>query len=132
MIKNIYFCGNPLLSEDNAPYKIIDALRKQFPEITFREFDPTEEFPSEDIVYIIDTVLEIDKVMIIDDINSLEIFPTVSVHDADLAFNLNFLKKLGRLGSFKVIGIPVIEEGASQKKERVLKELSDIIKEHCI
>jgi hypothetical protein len=125
MIKNIYFCGNPLLTEDNAPYVLIDDLRAIFPGILFKEFDPTEEFPLEDIVYIIDTVLGIDKVLKIYDVDCLQDSPTVSVHDADLAFNLKLLKKIGRLGDFMILGIPVVNNDGD--KERVLNELESVI-----
>jgi hypothetical protein len=41
-----------------------------------------------------------------DEIDRLTLSPRGSVHDFDLAFQLRYLKKLGKLGKVTLIGIP--------------------------
>ena len=62
----ILIFGNPLLKEDSLPLRLIDDLRKAYPEIEFREFDPNENLEKEGRnLVIIDTVEGIDRVVTI-------------------------------------------------------------------
>ena len=98
--------GNPLVDNDSLPYRFLSNLRQEFPKIDFKELDPTEDFPEVDTIHIIDTVINIGEVAIIEDIDSLENPPNLSAHDADLAFNLKLLKKLGKLKRAVIFGVP--------------------------
>jgi Ni,Fe-hydrogenase maturation factor len=101
----IYVSGNKLVKKDSLPLKIMPKLRKHFPEIEFKELDPTENLPSENLI-VIDTVLGIDKVKIFSDIDSFKSASNYSVHDYDFLFELKLNKKLGKLKNIKILGIP--------------------------
>ncbi len=107
MAKNIYICGNPLVDDDSMPFRILKDLKAEFPEINFLDFDPTENFPDDDPLFIIDTVMGIDEVKVIEDVDNFEDAPHLSAHDADLAFHLKMLKKLERLPRVVIFGVPV-------------------------
>ena len=100
--------GNPLLKEDRLPLKILPKLKQKFPNIEFKEIDPTEnlEEQGKDLI-ILDTIKNINKITIIDDIDKLKTNKLYSMHDFDLALNLKLLKKLGKINSAKIIGIPM-------------------------
>jgi Ni,Fe-hydrogenase maturation factor len=103
---NIYVCGNPLVKEDSLPLRILPVLQKKFPEINFVEFEPTEDLPKEDNLVIIDTVINAKDVMLIDDIDKFVQTKALSLHDFDLGLNLKLAKKLGKIKSVKIIGVP--------------------------
>ncbi|MBW2970455.1 hypothetical protein KY309_02230 [Candidatus Woesearchaeota archaeon] len=102
---NIYVCGNPLVKEDSLPLRILPELRKRFPSIDFVEFEPSEDLPDENLI-IMDTVINAKDVMIIDDIDKFVETKALSLHDFDLGLNLKLAKKLGKLKSVKIIGVP--------------------------
>ncbi|MDO8611009.1 MAG: hypothetical protein Q7R95_10815 [bacterium] len=105
----IYVFGNPLVPEDSKLLEYLPELKKKFPKINFEIVDPNENFPPfgvKDLV-IIDTVQGIDKVQMIEfsDLKSIDSTP-VSPHDYDLLFHLLLLKKLGKINTVKIIGLP--------------------------
>lgn len=124
MIETIYIFGNPILENDSLPFRLLSNLRVELPEIVFSELDPTEDFPETDTLYVIDTVINIQEVAVINDIESLEDSPHLSAHDADLAFNLKFLKKLGKLKGAVIFGVP-----AEGFEDEILKDLVRKIRE---
>lgn len=105
----IYIFGNSLIKEDSLPLKLIEQLKKDFPEIEFILADPNENFPpkNEKKLVIIDRVKGIKEPMILnlDDFESKNKTP-ISPHDYDLLFHLLFLKKLKRINKVLIIGIP--------------------------
>lgn len=92
------------------PLRLKNDLEKLFPRLNLVAFDPTENFPEDDPVYIVDTVIGIDRVVVIKDVEQLADAPHVSVHDADLAFHLKWLKKLGKLPKVIILGVPSMGE----------------------
>ena len=56
---------------------------------------------------ILDSVAEIDKVIILNSIEQLHTNKIYSMHDFDLAYNLKLLKKIGAVDSIKIIGVPI-------------------------
>ncbi|MEA3322629.1 MAG: hypothetical protein U9Q12_00215 [Patescibacteria group bacterium] len=106
----IYIFGNPLLKYDNTPLKLQTALQNTFANIDFIEIDPNENLrPMNGKLTIIDTVADIDNVIIIDnmdDIDSIERNPNYSLHDLDLGFTLKLLKKIGTLKEILIFGVP--------------------------
>lgn len=92
------------------PLRLKNGLEKLFPRLKLVVFDPTENFPEDDPVYIVDTVIGIDRVVVIKDVEQLADAPHVSVHDADLAFHLKWLKKLGKLPKVVIFGVPSMGE----------------------
>ncbi len=122
---NIYVCGNPLVKEDSLPLRILPELRKRFPEINFVEFEPTEDLPEEENLVIIDTVINAKDVMLIDNIDQFVQTKALSLHDFDLGLNLKLAKKLGKLKSVKIIGVPArMPEGA------VLSRIGELLRAH--
>lgn len=105
----IYVFGNPLVKEDSLPLQLINILKCKFPQIDFQITDPNENFPPKDErkLIILDTVKGIKFPMIInlDDLEKINSSP-ISPHDYDLLFHLLLLKKLKKIESVKVIGIP--------------------------
>jgi len=119
-MKTIYIFGNPLLEEDSLPIKLVPELRKKFPEIKFVVQDPNENLKPEDgKLFIIDTVLGINKVEIIDNLDRIQSDKIYSAHDFDLGFNLKLLAKIGELKKVAIFGVPVKIAG-----KEALKQLS--------
>ena len=114
---NIYVLGNLLVNQDSLPIRILDKLRKKLPKIEFIEFDPTEDFPKEKTLNIIDTVLDIDKVILIKDIDKIKLASIYSLHDFDLGYNLKLMKKFGMINKVNIIGVPpdISEEEAIEQ-----------------
>lgn len=123
MKKTIYIFGNPLLKEDSLPIKLVPELVKEFPEINFEIKDPNENlWPENGELFIIDTVLGIEKVMIIEDLDSIQLDTIYSAHDFDLGFNLKLLEKIGELKKVTIIGIPV-----NTKKQDALGKITEFL-----
>lgn len=105
-MKKIFVAGNPLLEIDSLPLRIMPVLSKKFPQIAFEEFDPTENFPKEKNLVILDTVVGLEKVEIIGDSKKFVLPKAISLHDFDLSINLTLMQKAGMINSFKIIGVP--------------------------
>jgi len=100
--------GNPLLKQDSLPIKLIPKLKQLYPNIEFKEIDPTEDLEKQGKhLIILDTVKGIDKVTTINSIEQLKANKIYSMHDFDLTLNLKLLKKLNIIDSVKIIGIPM-------------------------
>lgn len=120
----IFVFGNSMVDMDSLPFRILPGLRKKFPEIEFIELDPNEGLENmEKEANIIDTVVGIERVILIEDIDSIENSPKVSMHDFDLGFNLKLLKKMGRLKKVRIIGVP-----AEMDEEKAMNQVSEKIK----
>lgn len=118
--------GNPLLEGDDLPVKILPRLTKKFPEIEFIHFDPNENLkPDRGRLFIIDTVANIDKAVLIDDLENLDTHRLYSPHDLDLAFNLKLLQKIGRLKRVHIIGVPprIPEKQALDDISRLIRKI---------
>lgn len=116
--------GNPLLKNDSLPLKLIPKLKDKFPEIEFKEIDPTEDLEKQgrDLI-ILDSVEGINEVMVLNSIEQLHANKIYSMHDFDLAYNLKLLKKIGKINSVKIIGVPMgMGEGEA------MREISEFIK----
>ncbi len=105
-IKNIYVFGNPDVEIDSLPIKLLPKLREQFPEITFIILDPNEDWDIDKDMVIIDTVVGIEELTVFDNLSHFISAPRVSCHDFDAYSNLMFMKKLGKIDSTTIIGIP--------------------------
>lgn len=104
--KKIYVCGNVALEQDSMPFKILPELKHVLPAVDFIELDPSENFPDDNPLFILDTVLDIDDVTVIEDVEKLADSPRISVHDSDLVFHLKWLKKMGNPKKVIIFGVP--------------------------
>lgn len=120
--------GNSLVEKDNLALKLLPKLKEEFPEIQFKEFDPTENLESEienGKLFILDVVQGIKEIMIIKDIDKLELIKSCSMHDFDLSYNLKLLKKIGRLKEVEIIGLPM-----EAREKEALREVCNILMNH--
>ncbi len=105
----IYVFGNELVKGDSIALELIPELSRMFPIIQFIEQDPNEQFPpeGEKNPVILDSVQGIQKAVkiTIDDLSPIEKTP-ISPHDYDLLFHLHLLRKMKRIQSAIIIGIP--------------------------
>ena len=76
-------------------------------------------------VVVLDVVHGIREVALIsgDDIDRFALPPRGTVHDFDLAFQLKYLKKIGRLGEVYVVGIPREGEVDYSRVRSILRKL---------
>src|SRR5215207_10241285 len=106
----VYVFGNECVAEDKRAIAVARELENAVEGISFVLVDPNEDVPfvNERYIVILDTVQGIQDVVLGDgdELDGLILPPRASVHDFDLAFQLRYLKKLGKLGEVTVIGIP--------------------------
>jgi len=122
-VKTIYVFGNPLVKEDSLPLKLADSLRKEFPELDFKEFDTVEDLILEKELHILDTVKVIRKVELIEDLDRIITDKVFSLHDFDLSYNLKLFKRMKMIDKIRIFGVP---EKISHKK--ALEQLKSLIK----
>ena len=104
----IYVFGNESVAEDSRAIEVARELENSIEGISFVFVSPNEDVPFADErrLVILDTVQGIQDVALIEGVDGVILSPRGSVHDFDLAFQLRYLKKLGRLGEVTIIGIP--------------------------
>ncbi len=106
----VYVFGNEDVPEDSKAIEVAQKLEHAIGCVSFVFVKPNDDLPfaDEGHVVILDTVHGLRGVALIegDAIDGLAVPPRASVHDFDLAFQLRYLKKLGRLGRVTIIGIP--------------------------
>lgn len=115
--------GNPEIKEDSLATEIAEEVKiKGYEFITCNNPDDILFYSDEDL-YIMDVVKDIDEVKIIDNIEMLKKSGFVSLHDFDVAYFLKLLKKLNKIDKIKIIGLP--QKGNKEKiKKRIIKVLS--------
>ncbi|MFC1656140.1 hypothetical protein ACFL3C_04690 [Patescibacteria group bacterium] len=124
MSQIIYLVGNLLVEEDSMPLKLASQLREAFPEIDFREFDPTENLPEDtDELVLIDTVEGLKKPHVFTKVEDFVTEKPYSMHDFDLGWQLKLYKKLRMINEVKIIGVP--PEGNTND---ILSQISVFIK----
>jgi Ni,Fe-hydrogenase maturation factor len=115
--------GNTLVNQDSIAPLIIPQLSKKFPQFEFKEFDTSENMEREGKnLIILDSVVGINKVILISDLDQLCMSKSYSMHDFDLPITLKLLKKIGSLDSVLIIGVP-----SDYSKEKAVAEVSKII-----
>lgn len=123
MTKTVYVVGNAVDPRDRLPMRLLPSLRRRCPNIAFRPFDPTEEFPLHTPhLVLIDTAEGISRVTLFSDLNRFSLSPRVTVHDYDLSIHLSLLKKLGKLEKLTIVGIPI-----SGSRKNVLNDLVAVL-----
>ena len=106
----IYVFGNKDVPGDAAAIEVAEGVGGAVDGVSFVFVGPNEDVPfvDEAKVVILDVVHGIREVALISggDIDRFAPPTRASVHDFDLAFQLKYLKKIGRLGEVHVVGIP--------------------------
>lgn len=118
----VFVFGNPLVEKDSLPLKLLAKLRKHFPDIEFVSADPTEMLEYNNDIWIMDAADGIEDVTILDDISKFDLPARFSVHDYDLALDLQLLEKIGKLRKVKIIAIPAL-----MSKEEALKKVAKLL-----
>jgi Ni,Fe-hydrogenase maturation factor len=121
-IKILVF-GNLLVKEDSLPLRILPKLRKEFPEIEFKELDAVEEIENEGkVLIILDSAKDIENVVLLDDIDKIQTKKIYSMHDFDVGMMLKLLKKMKKINSVNIIAVPVSydEKKAFEETKKIL------------
>ncbi len=118
--------GNRLVEKDKLPLELIPYLTKKFPEIKFKEFDSIEDLQNEgSVIYIIDSVENIENVTIIYNIDQIEISNSLyTIHDMDLGYMLKLMKKVNMIDKVIIFGIPI----NTLSKIEILNQLEEKIR----
>ncbi len=96
--------GNPLVPEDSIALKVAGKLKEKF---EFKILDAVEDVEKEGKhLIILDAAENIEKIILIDDLEKLQTDKIYSMHDFDIALTLKLLKKIGKIESVKIIAIP--------------------------
>ena len=125
----IYLFGNPDHPQDNLALLSASQLIKNYPQLSkvidFRFIKPNQDLPflNQEHVYIMDTIKGIKKITIIEDknLNQLKLTHSSSVHDYDLSFQLKYLKKLGKIDKFTIVGLPIKKFNLSTLQKTIFK-----------
>ncbi len=124
---NVYVFGNEYVAEDKRAIEVARELEGAIEGISFVFVNPNEDVPFVDqrLSVILDTVEGIQDVALVegDRIDGLVLSPRGSVHDFDLAFQLKYLRKLGKLGEFTIISIPQEGEVDYLRIKSILRKL---------
>ena len=118
----VYVFGNPDLPRDSLPLRLLPKLKVLLPGIDFRVHDPHEEWEIEEEITIVDTVEDLRKVRVFDDLEHFYPAPRVTVHDFDALANMRYLQKLGRVKRVEIIGVP-----PDLSEEKALSQVSKIL-----
>lgn len=105
-MEKVFVFGNPDLTMDALPLRILPRLREEFPAVDFVVLDPHEEWSVPLDMLIVDTVLGVKSVHVFHGLTQFAPSARVSLHDFDAFTNLRYLQKLGKLRDATVIGVP--------------------------
>jgi Ni,Fe-hydrogenase maturation factor len=121
----VYVFGNEDVTDDNRPFEIVEKIKSNFKGVNFIKIKPNEDLPflNEKKVVILDSVEGIKKITIIYDLDKFKIPPRSSVHDFDLALQLKYLSKIGKIGEVIIIGIPMEGEIDYLRIQSILRKL---------
>lgn len=121
----VFVFGNQDLAMDSLPLRLIPALQKEFPDVSFVTLDPNEDWDVPAHMIIIDTVVGITEVTIFHDLSIFTKAPRVSCHDFDAYANLLLLKKLGKIEGVTIVGVPAgANESVSTEVIKALREIT--------
>lgn len=126
----VYVFGNENLRSDNGALEVAkrmaDMVRNDG--IEFINVKPNENLPfdnKQDVV-IMDVVEGLSEVKLIenDELEKVILPPRTTAHDFDLSFQLKYLKKLGKLGQVKIIGLPMTGKVDYNRIHSIFKKLA--------
>jgi hypothetical protein len=123
----VYVFGNASIAFDNAALTVAQTIGGSVPGIDFITVEPNENLPFADKqdVVLMDVVQGLTKVRLFAaaDISKLLLPPRTTAHDFDLGFQLNYLKKLGKLGRVTLIGLPMYGQLDYNRIHSIFKKL---------
>lgn len=123
----VYLFGNQDLAEDNFALHVAQKLQGKIPEVEFVAIKPNEDLPFADYQHVVlmDVVLGINKTQILkdSDLEKISSSPRNTAHDFDLGFQLKYLKKLGKLGTTTIIGLPLMGKIDYSLIQSILRKL---------
>lgn len=115
--------GNPDLPMDALPLRMIPALQRQFPDVDFRVLDPNEDWNIPPDIIVFDTVVGISEPQIFHGLEDFHQTGKTSVHDFDAYMNITLLRKIGKLNTVSIVGVP-----PGRKEEEVLEAVTTLLK----
>ncbi len=104
--KQVFVFGNSDLAMDSLPLRLLPDLQTAFPSCTFTTLDPNEDWDVPEHMIIIDTVVNINEPAVFTDLSQFMSAPRISCHDYDAYAGLMLLKKLGKLDTVTILGLP--------------------------
>ena len=123
----VYVFGNKDSKHDKAAFTVADKIKAKFPLVEFVMVGTNKDLPFKpgEQAIILDAVEGINKVALIENGNLERLINkrSVSVHDFDLGFQLRYLKKLGKLGDVRIIGIPMERKIDYLRIQSILRKL---------
>jgi Ni,Fe-hydrogenase maturation factor len=123
----VYVFGNQDFEKDSLAIEVSRKLKGKIVGVEFIMVNPNEDLPflEKKNVVILDTVQGIESITKIteNDLDKVRLEKSVTVHDFDLAFQLKYLKKLGKLKKFTIIGLPQNEEVNYLRIQSILRKL---------
>ncbi len=101
--------GNSVYNKDSSTLKVLPYLKKEFSNIKFVLCDPTESWNrKEKNPIILDTILGISDVAFFESLDKFFMRgKNITCHDYDLLMDLSLQKKLKKIESVRMIGLPV-------------------------
>lgn len=105
-MKKVFVFGNPLVEKDCLALKVAERLKGKVKGVEFEAVESLDDVKKSGNLCIMDVVFGIEKVQWIEGLDALGARQPVSLHDFDLAMELKLLKKIGKIGKVKIIGIP--------------------------
>lgn len=124
MKKKVYILGNPLVKADSKAFNLLPYLSKEFSDLKFESYDPTEEIDlniNSDLI-MLDSGINLKKTVLFKDLKYFELSPRNSVHDYDLPLQLGIMKKLGKFKKVYIIAVP-----AKGRTSKILQEVKAIL-----
>jgi hypothetical protein len=123
----VYVFGNEDVPEDRKAIEVARKMGRAVDGVSFVFVGPNEDVPfaEEGRVVILDTVHGIREVELIDGDrkDALLLSPRSSVHDFDLAFQLRYLRKIGKLGDVTIVGVPQEGDVDHPRIQSILRKL---------
>jgi hypothetical protein len=126
----IFIFGNEDIPNDNVAVMLAKKIGNQLKDVTFITVKPNEDLPfteGQDAV-LMDVVIDLLEPTLIEDISNLSLPPRNSTHDFDLAFQLKYLRKIGKLESVKIIGLPYGKKLTKNDELQVIALIKTLMK----
>jgi Ni,Fe-hydrogenase maturation factor len=125
--RTVFVFGNPLVKGDSAALAAAKILKNKMPGFNFKEASDPDFLPwlKGKELLIMDTAEGIEKTEFLCGLENLrKAEGAFSLHDFDLQFQLQLLKKMGKLESVKIIAIPAgcDAEKAAAETEALLRK----------